>query len=137
MQRNDLLAATGRLLLAALFLFSGFGKLAAPEATLAYMGSVSLPAPLVGLVIAILVELGGGAMLLVGFRVRGTAITIAAYALATAIIFHHQVGDQNQLSHFLKNIAIAGGLLQVAAFGAGGFGVDARRHGRSADRATF
>ena len=66
-------------------------------------------------------------LLLVGFQTRWSALVLAAFTIAAALAFHHAFGDQNQMIHFLKNIAIAGGLLQVTAFGAGSFSIDARR----------
>ncbi|TLY49426.1 MAG: DoxX family protein [Gammaproteobacteria bacterium] len=119
-------AALGRLLLAGLFLFSGLGKIMAPEGTQAYIAAAGLPFPLLGYLAAIAVELGGGILLLLGYRTRIVAWAMAAFTIAAALCFHNHFADQNQLVHFLKNIAIAGGLLQVAAFGAGGLSLDAR-----------
>ncbi|HWK46186.1 MAG TPA: DoxX family protein [Stellaceae bacterium] len=121
------LAAAGRVLIAVLFLLSGLGKLAAPGMTEGYIASVGLPAPLLGYLIAIVVEVGGGLLLLFGYQTRIVALIVAAFTLATALVFHHDFSDQNQMIHFLKNIAIVGGLLQVAAFGAGSLSLDARR----------
>jgi len=119
-------AALGRLLLAGLFLFSGLGKIMAPEGTQAYIAAAGLPFPLLGYLAAIAVELGGGILLLLGYRTRIVAWAMAAFTIAAALCFHNHFADQNQLIHFLKNIAIAGGLLQIAAFGAGGLSLDAR-----------
>ena len=121
------LAAVGRLLIALLFLLSGVGKIAAPAATQGYIAAVGLPLPLLGYLIAIVVELGGGVLLLLGYRTRLVSLIMAAFTLAAALAFHHDFADQNQMIHFLKNIAIIGGLLQVAAFGAGSLSIDARR----------
>jgi putative oxidoreductase len=123
--------ALGRLLLAVIFLMSGIGKIAAPAATAGYIASVGLPLPYVGLVLAIVAEVGGGLLLLVGYQTRLAAIVLALFSLAAALAFHNNFADQNQMIHFLKNIAIAGGLLQVAAFGAGSFSLDARRNAGS------
>jgi putative oxidoreductase len=117
----------GRLLLAVLFLFSAIGKLAAPEATIGYIASANLPLPEVGYGIALVVELLGGLLLVVGYRTRLVAGIIALFTLGAAVAFHNNFGDQNQLIHFLKNIAVVGGLLQVVAFGAGSFSIDGRR----------
>jgi putative oxidoreductase len=127
MNQTNTLAATGRLLMAVLFVLSGLAKLAAPAATQAYIASIGLPAPLLGLAIAIVVELGGGILLLVGFRARLVSLALAAFTLVAAVLFHRDFSDQNQMIHFLKDIAIIGGLLQVAAFGAGSLSMDARR----------
>ncbi|WP_442880333.1 DoxX family protein [Achromobacter sp. ESBL13] len=119
--------AIGRAFIAAIFLLSGIGKLMDPGAALAYIGSLGLPSPELGLVAAAALELGGSLLLIVGYRTRPTALLLALYALVTALIFHHALADQNQMFHFLKNLAMAGGLLQVVAFGAGSFSVDNRR----------
>ena len=71
--------------------------------------------------------MGGGLALLLGFQTRLAATTLAIFTLATAVLFHNNMADQNQMIHFLKNIAITGGLLQVIAFGAGAFSLDNRR----------
>jgi putative oxidoreductase len=120
------LAAAGRILIAVLFLLSGLGKIAAPAMTQAYIASAGLPAPLLGYLIAIIVEVGGGLLLVVGYHTRIVALIMAAFTLVAALVFHHDFTDQNQMIHFLKNIAVAGGLLQVAAFGAGSWSLDAR-----------
>nr|WP_280519624.1 DoxX family protein [Cupriavidus pauculus] len=119
--------AVGRILMAAIFLVSGIGKLAAPAATMGYIASVGLPAPALGLIGALILELAGAALLAAGYKTRLVALLLAGYAAVTALIFHHALGDQNQMFHFLKNLAMAGGLLQVVAFGAGAFSLDNRR----------
>ena len=124
---NSALPLVGRLLIAAIFLVSAFGKLSAPGATQGYIASVGLPAPVLSYLAALAIELGGGLMLVLGYRTRLAALGLAAFSVISAIVFHHALGDQNQMFHFLKNLAMAGGLLQVAAFGAGAFSLDARR----------
>lgn len=121
------LAATGRVLLASIFLWSGLGKILDPASALGYIGSVGLPLPELGLGIAIFVEILGGVALVLGYRTKLVAALLAMFSIATALVFHSAFGDQNQLIHFFKNIAMAGGLLQVAAFGAGPIGIDNRR----------
>lgn len=119
-------ATVGRLLLAAIFLISGFGKLTAAAGTIGYIAQAGLPMPTLAYAVALLVELGGGLLLVVGYQARLVAAALAVFSLSTAVAFHGDFGDQNQMIHFLKNIAIAGGLLQVVAFGAGSFSVDAK-----------
>lgn len=116
----------GRLLIAAIFLLSAFGKIAAPAATQGYIAAAGLPVPLVAYLIAVVIELGGGALLVVGYQTRLAALGLAVFTVAAAFGFHHAFADQNQMIHFLKNVAIAGGLLQVVAFGAGALSLDAR-----------
>jgi putative oxidoreductase len=117
-------AAAGRVLIALLFLLSGIGKIAAPAATQGFIASVGLPAPVAAYLVAVIVEVGGGVLLIAGLRTRIVAVAMAVFTLATALAFHKNFADQNQMIHFLKNIAIIGGLLQVAAFGGGAFSLD-------------
>jgi putative oxidoreductase len=120
-------ALIGRVLLSVIFILSGFSKLAAPAMMIGYIGSVGLPLPHVALAVAIIVEIGGGLALIAGFRTRTVAAVLALFSVFTALAFHSALADQNQFIHFFKNIAMAGGLLQVVAFGAGRFSLDARR----------
>ncbi|QTD35872.1 DoxX family protein [Pseudomonas fluorescens] len=120
-------ALIGRVLLSVIFILSGFSKLAAPAMIIGYIGSVGLPLPHVALAVAIIVEIGGGLALIAGFRTRTVAAVLALFSVFTALAFHSALADQNQFIHFFKNIAMAGGLLQVVAFGAGRFSLDARR----------
>jgi len=124
---NDYAAALGRLMIATLFVLSGLGKIAAPAITQAYIASTGLPLPIAGYLIAVVVEVAGGLLLAVGYRTTFVATGMAVFTLATAVIFHNNFADQNQMIHFLKNIAIAGGLFQVAAFGAGSISIDGLR----------
>jgi len=117
----------GRVLLSAIYLLSGFSKLAAPTATIGYIASAGLPFAPLGLAIAVAVEVLGGVALIAGYRTRIVAAVLAVFTVATALAFHNNLADQGQFIHFFKNIAMAGGLLQVVAFGAGRFGLDARR----------
>jgi putative oxidoreductase len=120
----------GRALLSAIFLASVVGKLQAPAGTIAYIASAGLPFPSLAYALAIVIELAGGLSLLVGFRARIAAGALAIFSLATAVGFHANFADLDQFIHFFKNVAITGGLLQVVAFGAGTFSLDAYRQGR-------
>jgi putative oxidoreductase len=117
-------AAAARVLLAALFLVSGVEKVFAPAMIQGYIASAGLPLPSLVYVITIVIEVGAGALLLVGFRTRLMAGVLAAFTVAAALIFHRALGDPNQFVHFLKNLAIAGGLVHIAAVGAGAFSLD-------------
>lgn len=128
--------AIGRALLAAIFLISGAGKLAAPAATMGYIAAMGLPLPALGLAGAVGVELVGGVLLIIGYQARLTALVLAAFSIVTGLVFHSAIGDQNQMIHLLKNLAMAGGLLQVAAFGAGALSLDARTSTRRAASAA-
>ena len=123
---NSVIPVIGRVLLAAIFLLSGLGKLAAPEATIGYIAASGLPFAPLAMAVAVVAEVGGGLLLILGFRVRLVALALAAFSIVTGLAFHHAVGDQNQMIHLLKNFAMAGGLLQVVAFGAGAYSLDNR-----------
>lgn len=128
---QDVAALVGRILLAALFVPAGFGKLMGFAGTVGYIASVGLPVPQVAAVVAILVELGLGLALLVGFKTRWAAIGIALFTLVATFSFHNywaMTADKafvNQLM-FFKNIAVVGGLLVVWAFGPGRLSIDKR-----------
>jgi putative oxidoreductase len=116
----------GRLMIGVPFAMSGLGKLAATGPTAQMIRAAGLPMPGLALAIAILVELGGGVALVAGFRTRIVATALALFSFATALAFHSNFADQNQMIHFLKNVMIAGGLLQIVAFGAGALSIDNR-----------
>jgi putative oxidoreductase len=119
--------AFGRLLIAVLFIFSGLGKLAAPAMTQSYIASAGLLAPVLDYVLAIMVELCGGVLLVVGFQTRIVALVMAIFTVAAAALFHRNFADQNQMIHFLKNTSIVGGLIRAFAFGPGAFSFDEQR----------
>ena len=128
---QDTLALIGRILIAYLFIPAGFGKLMGFAGTVGYITSAGLPLPQVAAAIAIIVELGFGIALVVGFQTRLVALGLALFTVATALFFHKYwaVPDamkMMQTINFNKNIAIAGGLLALAAFGAGRFSIDKR-----------
>jgi len=116
----------GRLLIGLPFVMSGFGKLAAYGKTTAMIAAVGLPVPPLAFAVAVLVELGGGVLLILGYQVRPIAIAQAIFTIAAAVSFHNNFADQNQMIHFLKDVMITGGLLQIVAFGAGAFSFDNR-----------
>jgi putative oxidoreductase len=116
----------GRLLIGLPFAMSGFSKLAAYGPTVAKISAVGLPVPPLAFAVAVIVELGGGLLLIAGYRVRLIAVALALFSLVTAAWFHSTFADQNQMIHFLKNVMLAGGLLQIAAFGAGAISIDNR-----------
>jgi putative oxidoreductase len=121
---NSFLNFAGRLLLAQLFLLSGFSKIMGYAGTQGYMAAKGLPGAL--LPVVILLEVGGGLALVVGFQTRWVALALAIFSVLTAFIFHLAPGDKMQMINFMKNLSIAGGLLVVAQTGATSFAVDAR-----------
>jgi putative oxidoreductase len=126
MNATRYLPFAGRLLIGLPFAMSGLSKLGAYGPTTEMIGAVGLPAPSLAFAVAVVVELGGGLLLIAGFQARHVAIALALFCLATAVSFHSNFTDQNQMIHFLKNIMIAGGLLQIAGFGADAISVDNR-----------
>jgi putative oxidoreductase len=126
MQRNNFIPSLGRLLIGIPFLMSGLGKLGSYAGTVGYIASVGLPGATLAYMIAVLIEIGGGVLLIAGYRARFVSLVLALFSLSTAVFFHHQFADQNQMIHFLKNVMMAGGLLQITYFGAGAWSLDAR-----------
>ena len=125
------LSLVGRLLLALLFLPAGFGKLTGFAGTVGYIASVGLPLPQVGAVLAIAVEILGGIALIVGFQTRLASLALAVFTLVATYFFHAYwaaPAEQQfvQQLMFFKNIAVVGGLLTLAAWGAGRWSLDAR-----------
>lgn len=122
-------ALVARALLALIFIVSGFGKITGFSGTAGYMASQGIPFAEVALVGAIVVELLGGLMLLVGFKARWAALAIFFFIIPTTVMFHNPAGlsgqeAQNQMIHLMKNLSIMGGMLMVAVFGPGGFSLD-------------
>lgn len=126
------LSLVGRLLLALLFLPAGIGKITGYAGTVGYIASKGLPLPEVGAAIAIAVEVLGGLALIFGWGTRFAALALALFTLAASVFFHNfwaLPADQQMVQQlmFIKNIAVVGGLLTLAAWGAGAWSVDARR----------
>ena len=117
-------ALLGRLLLAALFILEGWSKLKGYGPAAAYMERFSVPGALLPLVI--LVELGGGMLIAVGWQTRLAALALTGFCIAAALLFHTTFADRNQLLHFEKDLAIAGGLLALFAFGPGRYSIAGR-----------
>ena len=122
----------GRILLAALFVPAGLSKIGGFAGTAGYIASKGLPLPEVGAALAIAVEVLAGLALLFGFGTRFAALALAVFTLAATFIFHNfwaVPADQVMVQQlmFMKNIAVIGGLLVLAAHGAGKFSLDAKR----------
>ena len=123
--RLDGIAALGRLLLAAIFIMGGASKLTTSAELASAIAAKGLPLPEVGAWVAIAIELLGGLAVLVGFQTRLAGLALAAWCIVTAAIYHYVPGDRNMMIHFWKNVSMAGGFLQLAAWGGGAWSIDA------------
>ena len=128
---RSLAELSGRILLMALFLISGVGKITAYAATAGYMAAAGVPGALLPLVIV--VEIFGALAIILGWRTRLVALLMLAYTLATAMLFHTNFADQIETVMFLKNLSIAGALLMLAVNGPGPLSLDARKAHRRRD----
>ena len=133
---GDVAALVGRLFFSSMFLAFSYGKLTAFGGTSGYMTSLGLPAPALVTLLAIIIEIGGGLLMLVGYQTRLVALGLAIFVLVSAFIGHSQLGDSNQFMHFMKNMAIVGGSLAFVAFGAGAYSLDARTVASTRHRAA-
>lgn len=121
----------GRILIALLFIPAGVNKITGFSGTVGYIASKGLPLPQVAAAGTIFVEVVVGLALLVGFKARYAALILAAFTIAASVIFHNfwavpEAQKMMQQLMFTKNFAIVGGLLFIAAFGAGPLSVDRR-----------
>jgi len=128
---NNGAALLGRILMSAIFVISGAGKIFKFAGTAGYIASKGLPVPEVMAALAIVVELGGGLLLLVGWKARWAAAALFVFTAVASLFFHNfwsmsgAEAASNQIQ-FLKNIAMMGGMLMVIAFGPGRYSVDRR-----------
>jgi putative oxidoreductase len=120
-------ALVGRLLIAGLFVLSGWGKIAGYAGTQAYMQHAGVPGGLLPLVI--LLELGGGIAIIIGLYTRPVALLLAGFSFIAGYLFHASSPDEMQHIMYLKDIGLAGGFLFLTAYGAGPLSVDARLRG--------
>ncbi|NDP64285.1 DoxX family protein [Polaromonas sp.] len=128
------LSLIGRVLLALLFIPAGFSKIGGFAGTAGYIASKGVPLPELAAAAAIGVELGLGLLLLIGWQTRWAALGIAFFTVVITFIFHNFWAVPVELAmaqqqNFFKNIAVVGGLLTVAAWGAGAWSVDGNRRG--------
>jgi putative oxidoreductase len=122
----DWVALLGRVLMSAIFIFAGIIKAKTPTATMGFFAHEGLPLPGVAYAVALLVEIGGGLLFLIGWRARVTALVLAIWCVLTAMIAHYHPENREQMIHFMKNVCMAGGFLQIVAFGAGRLSLDRR-----------
>ena len=126
------LALVGRFLLALMFVLAGFSKIAGFAGTVGYIESKGLPAAQVLAVLTVVLEIGGGLALMAGFHARWAALLLALFTLLASVIFHNfwaMPAEQQMMQQlmFMKNLSVVGGLLLVAALGAGPASLDARQ----------
>lgn len=121
---KDGVALASRLLLAAIFLIMGLGKLTAAEGTIGYIASVGLPFAEGIYYATIALEIVGAGLLIAGYKTRAAAVALGVFSIVAGVLFHADFADQMQLASFLKNLAIAGGMFQLAAFGPGRISLD-------------
>lgn len=139
---SSFIAAVGRLLLSLMFIQTGLQKLAGMDATVGYITSHGLPYPQYAYYAAVAIELGGGVLILLGLFTRLVAAAFFVFCILTAAYFHYPwtgadgAVDTMQFINFWKNISIAGGFLQLVAFGAGGLSVDALFFGGRSEEAA-
>ncbi len=126
---NNTIQLIARVFLAHMFLLAGLSKLgeAAYAGTQGYMEAMGVPGMLLPLVIAL--EIGGAVLILVGWQTRWAALALAGFTLVAAAIFHNDFADQMQSIMFMKNVAIAGGLLLLATHGPGAWSIEGYRAG--------
>jgi len=125
----------GRILIALIFVVSGFGKISGFEGTVGYIASKGLPLPQFAAMAAVVIELGGGLMVMFGWKARWAAAAMFVFTAVAALIFHNfwavpAAQSQNQMIHFMKNVSMLGGLLYVIVYGSGPFSVDSTRDRR-------
>lgn len=121
-----------RMMLGHLFLIAGWQKIGGYEGTQGYMESVGVPGMLLPLVV--LLELGAGLAIIIGWQTKLAAAALALFTIASAVLFHHNFSDQMQTIMFMKNIAISGGLMLLAVYGAGACSLDNRSSKNVADK---
>ncbi len=128
---SDALSLIGRILLAAIFVWSGFGKIGGFEGLAGQIASKGFPAAQAFAAATIVIEIGAGLMLVAGWKARWAALLLAVFTVIVTIFYHNywavpEAQKMMQQIHFMKNLALIGGLLMVTAFGPGRFSVDKR-----------
>jgi putative oxidoreductase len=117
-------ALAGRVFMSAIFIYGGYNKAIAPSATMATFSNLHLPMVGAAYALTVAIEIGAGILFLVGYRARVTGLILAAWCIATAFAAHYHPDSREAMIHFMKNVCMAGGFLQVVAYGAGRLSVD-------------
>ena len=126
------IALVGRILLGVFFVMSGFEKVTGFSGTVGYIQAAGVPLATVVAALTILVELGGGLMIIFGIGARWAGLALAGFSLVAALLFHAYWSSPPeqyyaQYLNFWKNVTIAGGMLMLAAFGPGALSIEGRR----------
>ncbi|TCS38609.1 putative oxidoreductase [Paucimonas lemoignei] len=121
---DKVLEIAARILMSHIYIISGWSKLSNFSGTSGYFAHLGLPMPAVVTPLVILIELGGGLALLLGFKTRWVAAMLALFSVATAVVAHTNFADPNQMNNFMKNLAMAGGYLLFVKYGAGAPSMD-------------
>jgi putative oxidoreductase len=124
---HDIALVIGRILIGALFLIAAYNKFKGYDGTIAYFTRLGVPAASVTAPLVEFLEVVAALMLIVGYQTRLVALALGLFVVIAALFAHTNFGDGNQLNHFLKNLAIAGGCLALFCSGPGAYSVDARR----------
>ncbi len=109
----------GRILVGGMFLMAGIQKVTGFDGMVGFVASVGMPYPTAAIILAAVIEIGAGAMVILGWRIRDAALALAVFTAVATYYFHSNLADQVQMILFTKNVAILGGLLYMASFGAG------------------
>lgn len=109
----------GRLAIAAIFLFAAFGKVMNPSGTISHIGSAGIPVPGLAYALTVALEAVGGALIVIGWKTKYAALALCLFLIPATYFFHYDPGDRVQTLMALKNLAIMGGLLLLAASGPG------------------
>ena len=122
---NPVFSLAGRVMIALIFVLAGLSKISAIDGTQGYMEAMGVS----GILIypTILFEVTAGLLIIAGYKTRYVALALAGFSLLSALIFQNQLGDQTQFILFMKNVAMAGGFLFLARYGAGELSIDNHR----------
>jgi len=117
-------APVGRVFIALIFVMSGLNKMGNYANTAGWMDAMGVPGGLLPVVIVL--EVLGGLAIIIGWQTRIASFLLAGFCILSALLFHNNLGDQNEMIQFMKNVAMAGGFLFLTAHGAGKFSLDNR-----------
>ncbi len=124
---NSFVLLVSRIMLVLLFLVSGAGMASMPGGIAGYFSSLGIPAPGLVVWLVVILKIVAGIAIVFGFKTRYAAYALAAFSVGAALIGHNNFADQNEMTQFLKDLAIAGGFLALSVAGPGGMSIDARR----------